>query len=98
MVRPSAPRFLNFGDSALEFTLRGWISDFNDGYQVRSELGVSVVIPTFNRATLLREAMASVWAQQCRDFEVIVVDDGSSDGSNELIETIRLQDPRLGVR
>jgi len=39
---PPRAFFLNFGDSALEFTLRAWIADFNDGYQVRSELGVVV--------------------------------------------------------
>jgi len=39
----------------------------------------SVIIPTFNRCGLLREALASVAAQRCRDFETIVVDDGSDD-------------------
>jgi glycosyltransferase involved in cell wall biosynthesis len=44
----------------------------------------SVVIPTHNRAVLLREALESVFAQQFGDFEVIVVDDGSTDDT-ELI-------------
>lgn len=39
----------------------------------------SVVIPTYNRAALLREALNSVFAQEFTDFEVIVVDDGSTD-------------------
>jgi glycosyltransferase involved in cell wall biosynthesis len=42
---------------------------------------VSVVIPTLNRAALLREAIESVRAQSFRDFEIIVVDDGSGDGT-----------------
>jgi glycosyltransferase involved in cell wall biosynthesis len=45
----------------------------------RSTPLVSVVIPTYNRAALLREALASVRAQQFTGYEVIVVDDGSSD-------------------
>lgn len=40
---------------------------------------VSVLIPTFNRATLLLEAVASVQAQSYSDWEIIVADDGSSD-------------------
>jgi glycosyltransferase involved in cell wall biosynthesis len=42
---------------------------------------VSVVIPTYNRRELLKKAIASVYAQTCQDFEVIVVDDGSTDGT-----------------
>jgi glycosyltransferase involved in cell wall biosynthesis len=39
----------------------------------------SVVIPTFNRAEMLREALASLAAQRFQDFEIIVIDDGSED-------------------
>src|SRR6187402_2155965 len=44
----------------------------------------SVIIPVFNRAELLRETLASLAAQQFTDFEIIVVDDGSSDGSADV--------------
>jgi len=42
----------------------------------------SVVIPTFNRADKLRRALASLVDQSFTDFEVLVCDDGSSDGSD----------------
>jgi glycosyltransferase involved in cell wall biosynthesis len=46
---------------------------------------VSVVIPTYNRAALLVEAVQSALAQTFGDLEVIVADDGSTDGSAELV-------------
>ena len=42
---------------------------------------VSVIIPTYNRRPLVREAVESVLAQSYRGFELIVVDDGSEDGT-----------------
>jgi glycosyltransferase involved in cell wall biosynthesis len=43
----------------------------------------SIVIPTYNRLGFLKRALSSVWAQTFTDFEVIVVDDGSTDGTTE---------------
>ncbi len=47
---------------------------------------VSVIIPTYNRADMLDEALRSVFAQTYKDFEVIVVDDGSTDHTRSVVD------------
>ncbi|HEX8191022.1 MAG TPA: glycosyltransferase [Pyrinomonadaceae bacterium] len=54
---------------------------------------VSVVIPTYNRAPLLGRSLRSVLGQSYRDFEVIVVDDGSTDGTAAVVAAF--EDPRV---
>ncbi|MGF1990407.1 MAG: glycosyltransferase family 2 protein [Nostoc sp. ZfuVER08] len=54
---------------------------------------ITVCIPTFNRMCLLRYAIASVLNQSEQDFELIVCDDGSSDGTPELMS--EYTDPRI---
>jgi glycosyltransferase involved in cell wall biosynthesis len=49
---------------------------------------VSVVIPTHNRAEYIQQALDSVFAQSYSDYEVIVVDDGSTDGSAALLKPL----------
>ncbi|MBY0468574.1 MAG: glycosyltransferase, partial [Burkholderiaceae bacterium] len=56
---------------------------------------VSVVVPTFNSCERMRPALESLAAQTERDFEVIVSDGASSDGTLALIETYRPQLPAL---
>src|SRR6266571_4199886 len=45
----------------------------------------SIIIPTYNRASLLPHTLNSVWGQSFSDFEVIVVDDGSTDATHQLL-------------
>ncbi len=56
---------------------------------------VSVIIPTFNRGWILSEAVDSVLSQDYAPFELIVVDDGSTDKTAEILSSYA--DPRLRV-
>lgn len=56
---------------------------------------VSVIMPTYNRADSLRRSIDSVIAQQWTDWELVVVDDGSTDGTRALLA--HLHDPRVRV-
>jgi glycosyltransferase involved in cell wall biosynthesis len=46
---------------------------------------VSVIVPTYDRAELVGETLDSIWAQTFHDYETIVVDDGSTDKTAELL-------------
>ena len=56
---------------------------------------ISVIIPVHNRAKLILRALASVRAQTYAEFEILVVDDGSTDGLSETLG--QLDEPRLRV-
>ena len=49
---------------------------------------VSVIMPVYNGAAHLREAIDSILAQTMRDFELIVVDDASRDGSRDIVRAV----------
>ena len=60
---------------------------------------VSVIVPVYNRPDMLRQAVASVLAQTYADFEIIIVDDESTDDTPRVIEELSSGDPRIrGIR
>jgi glycosyltransferase involved in cell wall biosynthesis len=58
---------------------------------------ITVVTPVFNVAPYVAEAIGSVLGQSYRNFECIIVDDGSTDGSLDIVTELAGRDPRLHV-
>ncbi|EPY6702504.1 TPA: glycosyltransferase [Klebsiella quasipneumoniae subsp. quasipneumoniae] len=56
---------------------------------------VTIYIPTFNRIELLKRALNSVVNQTYENLEIIVVDDNSSDGTQEFLKNFSKKDPRV---
>lgn len=56
---------------------------------------ISIITPTYNREAFLPAAIESVLAQSYKEFELIIVDDGSTDNSRELINTYAEKDSRV---
>lgn len=58
---------------------------------------ISVVLPVYNAAPFLREALDSLLAQTCGDFEAIAVNDGSTDNSLDILQEYAAMDSRIRI-
>jgi len=67
-----------------------WVSRFRSNHM---EPKVTVIIPAYNRERYIGEAIASVLAQTAGDLELVVVDDGSTDGTAAVVAAVA--DPRV---
>ncbi|NWL15281.1 glycosyltransferase [Pseudoalteromonas sp. Scap03] len=60
---------------------------------IKESLSVGIYMPTKNRVELLKKAVSSVLSQTYPNFKLLIIDDGSSDGTHEYLKTI--SDPRV---
>ncbi len=60
-------------------------------------MDLSIVMPTYNAAKHLRDAVDSVLGQTFRDFTLILVDDGSTDETLDILREYEARDPRIAV-
>lgn len=58
---------------------------------------ISVIVPVYNCADYVERCVRSIMAQTYDDLEIICVDDGSSDGSGEILDELALEDSRIRV-
>jgi len=59
---------------------------------------ISVLMPAYNAQRYVRQAVESVLAQTCGDFELIVVDDGSTDQTADILKHYADADPRIRIK
>lgn len=62
------------------------------------EILISIIVPTYNRKYCLERALRSIFNQTYKNKEIIVVDDGSMDGTEELIKDLRMEHPLIFVK
>jgi hypothetical protein len=60
-----------------------------------SSVRLSIVIPTWNAAATIERSLRSVLEERTVDFECVVVDDGSTDGTADVVEVLAAADPRI---
>ena len=58
---------------------------------------VSVLMPVYNARRYLAQALDSILGQTFKDFELVIVDDGSTDGSSDILSHYQKRDPRIEI-
>lgn len=62
------------------------------------QLKLTIITINYNNAPGLQKTMESVLTQTCKDFEYIVIDGASTDGSVEFLQTFKLSNFELNIR
>jgi glycosyltransferase involved in cell wall biosynthesis len=86
--RDRAVRIVKTGQAIIdtEFSFRHYVFDLLE-FAGKPEIKISVVVPNYNYARFIEDRLRTIAGQTHPIFELIVLDDGSTDGSQEVIET-----------
>lgn len=56
---------------------------------------ITIIVATYNRAHFISESLVYIQKQTFKDFECLVIDDGSTDGTRQLLSKVAIEDPRI---
>ena len=87
---------INYDQFLFFFYLNG-ITIRRIGAQMMTRPNVSIIVPVFNEFPYLRRCIDSLKAQTMKEFEIIFVDDGSTDGCGALLDRAAADDARFSV-
>ena len=86
--------YLTF-DDALDRRTRRQYHAYRERHPELANVLASVVMPTYNRASRIGEAIASVQVQDHRNWELLIVDDGSTDDTESVVTELAVTDSRI---
>ena len=66
-------------------------------FKMKNKVIISIIIPVYNKVKYLERTLNSVLEQSFTNFELILVDDGSNDGSEKVCDRYALKDERVKV-
>lgn len=93
----SRPRMRATWDSASEDVWRRSLNEITFSQLSADEPMVTIVMPAWNRSEVIAQAIRSVQRQTVTDWELIVVDDGSTDSTRDVVRLLALADSRVKI-
>ncbi len=66
----------------------GWSGSRAEALTLSQKTKVSICVPTYNRKDYLKETLESILAQTYKNYEIVIVDDGSTDGTEDMIKQL----------
>ena len=67
----------------------------DSSFKMNQSPAISVILPVYNAKAYVREAVESILNQTFTDFELIIINDGSTDGSGAILRELTARDARI---
>ena len=81
----------------MNICLKGLLINYNISLNVNNAPKISVIIPLYNCEQYIKYTIRSIQNQKMKDFEIILINDNSKDGSLNLVESLQKEDKRIKI-